>query len=210
MFRSLCAAIDADLHFRAYQEADEESVAIAINTCLVLAGVRSAARLDLTVIKLCKPSKFMKTLVRLQRPNIQVVCVAEPLVINVKLASSRDVAIVKEHYGGMSDLEQPLVGAMGRLLGYKCAPLGMGAHKQRARALSLVAMVQIAFKKPERVYLAGFSCGEAVSATAFDKLKLKMQREWVEPACAAVVGCDAKIFKTTCRVLGFYIDVEER
>lgn len=65
---------------------DEESLGDAINACLVLAGVRPRACLDMFRLNDLRNSRFMKALGRLQKLscNIRIVCRFEPFLSSTR------------------------------------------------------------------------------------------------------------------------------
>lgn len=113
----------------------------------------------------------------------------EPLVIDLDAVSARDVRVLRERYHtGRGDLTEPLVGAMGRALGYGCAlPVD---HKRPEHVFRLEArLYDTGTGQPQpSLYLAAFRCRDGGSRDGGELL-----REWVArvvaPACAALAGC---------------------
>lgn len=116
IFRALCHAVDADMKS---SRSDDYKIEHVVNACLVLAGVRRGARLEYHM----KDSRFMRDLAsigaRREYPCV-VVCphMCEPLIVDEGKSQASDMAILEELFGVESDMKEPLVGAMGRLLGY--------------------------------------------------------------------------------------------
>ena len=103
-----------------------EKIGLVLNALLVVAGVRDACRLEYyplsgnnamdTQFIRCLGSSFGDgRLVRLVNFGGHTL---EPLLVNVRRADPADVKVLIDSRG--SDLQEPLVGAMGRLLGYTC------------------------------------------------------------------------------------------
>lgn len=167
----------------------------AINVCLVLLGIRPAARLESS-----NGPKTMRALVALGRQHgFVVIPVNEPLIINPKMVRASDIAIVQRLYANTFDMDEPLLGALGRLLGYRCVAPGA----RREHVIDFWVHVQCQFGRPQKVQLAGISCGHGESAKAIDTLT----KQWVIPALAALGGFEAIIGGKTCRIVGFWIEV---
>lgn len=204
IFRVLCQAVDADMKS---SRSDDYKVANVVNACLVLAGVRCGARLEYHT----KDSRFMQELAnigaRREHPCVAV-CphVCEPLIVDVAKSQASDIGILEERFGVESDMVEPLVSAMGRLLGYKCEYPKAGQHDDTNKMINFRALLQIGFEKPITLWLAGFGCGKSISNEKMGALRQEMQLTWSDPANIALLGCEAEIWGTTCKILGFWIE----
>jgi hypothetical protein len=187
----------------------------AVNACLVLGGVRAAARLEYCVkpaagkprraITRTMGSHFMKELRRLcdeEDSGLDIIAAYEPIIYITALVSPNDVGIVREEFPHSRDFSEPLCGAMGMLLQYPAY------HDGDDKRVMVTLYVTICSQGPEgshrsRDSIAGFSCP---SARVSDILEQKM-REWVAPADALLSGCEVVIGAWTYQVAAFDLEV---
>ena len=189
----------------------------ALNAALVLCGVRVAARMDDST----HPGPaFMRAL---SATGLRLVewggRASEPLVVRASSwppspRAAIDLATVVQSRG--SDLEQPVVGAMGRLLGYRCA-YEASARSNRtwnARGIaSLMAVVQALRSDGggplHELQLAGFGCGRSVPAARAAAVFRRMTAEWAQAATRALGGATVRLPGTSAHpaylVVGFHI-----
>jgi hypothetical protein len=114
----------------------------------------------------------------------------EPLVLNPSRCSRRDVAVVAAARRGDSDLDPPLSGAMGRLLGYACRyDLSPDGRAWRARGLVQlhVHLMRDGVELPP-VWLGAFGCGLSVGRQAFDRIVARTRQRWQLAANRALAG----------------------
>lgn len=177
-----------------------------MNACLVFAGVRKACRIEAMV----ENGHLVDALVRhgKMRGLKLIGRDLEPLLIDTTVANTRDIKIVERHYTIQaipSQDSEPLVGAMGRLLGYMCKYPKAYSNK---RSICLDVLVQVDFGNPEMVRLAGFACDLAMVEVKMNALREKMQRVWIVPANLALAGCEAKMWGKTFRIIGFFLNTK--
>ena len=204
----LCAALNSDCQIRA-SNTHEEGLSDVLNAALVLIGVRPGARLDLTSYARSKGrctawsrSALKRAIAReARRLGVRLAWIDsyEPLVINLDAVSDEDVRTIRALYvPGMSDLREPLVGAMGRVLGYGCPYVPL---TNRTAGVSLEARLYCADtgRPQSSLWLAGFQCSRRSAADA----RIAAVRHWLAPACAALGGCALDYFGRRYVVAGF-------
>lgn len=81
-----------------------------------------------------------------------------------------------------------------------------GQHDGNSEMVLFKAQLQIGFEKPITLCLAGFGCDTAMSRETRVALRHAMRKLWSDPANTALVGCEAEIWGTNCKVLGFWIE----
>jgi hypothetical protein len=180
----------------------------AINACLVIAGVRTAARLEYYVRDI-RHSHFIRSLQRLgAKTNTRVVFFgfgnSEPLLVDLNRANQSDLKILQESQN-RSDLEEPLLGAMGRLLQYQCPYPGGEFHANPGMSLN-VQIQNIDSGALESRWLAGFGCKSRLLKRAVTSAI----HTWIIPACASnLIGCVFTMKNTKYVIVGFNVDVNE-
>ena len=103
-----------------------------LNAYLLVVGARPSVRLDGSSYQRKKGfmvpwanSAFLRSLkaeAKQSNMKIEVVLGYEPIAMNVDRVSAKDMSIIRRLYKPKrSDLDEPLVGAIGRALGYECA-----------------------------------------------------------------------------------------
>ena len=204
----------------------------AINACLVLAGVRTAARLEHRMRdgRAGGPGPFWREVEaqcalaaagafgRRRRVGVRTYggngASQEPLVVNLDEASAEDLAAL----AGSDDMQEPLLSAMGNLLGYRCRL----PDKRRSRASSytveLLAHLQWYHHgdgkdmgDPPRMtrQVAAFMCGDGDEAARATQV---LERAWSEPARALMQGAefDGPEPGLVCVVAGFSVESKSK
>lgn len=149
---------------------------IAINACLVLAGARPAARLEYVFPPdSANPLGASSHLGRELRAVVRAAArrgrrlglvnfgghAYEPLLADLDASAARDLATLRDSVG--SDLDEPLVSAMGRALGYRC-PYPRPFPASADTATLVVRIVDAHTGQGDEGWLAGFACGSASAA----------------------------------------------
>lgn len=199
-----------------------------LNVALVLLGVRSGARLDQSSYARegssdarCAPwgrshlSQAVGREAARLGARVAVLDAYEPLLLDLDAVSERDVRTLRERYArsgashsSVSDLREPVVGAMGRALGYAC-PYPRKYPRGAAAAAGTVIGLEARVRRvdggapnavTESLWLAGFACG---SGAAGARARTAAADRWLVPACAALGGCTLRYAGRRYVVTGF-------
>ena len=185
----------------------------AVNACLVLAGVRPAARLEYYT-KPGRPhvdTEFFREILRIAAAlrratgrRLEVVNFGghgiEPLLVDTDRADPRDVATLRASVGG--DLVEPLVSAMGRTLGYRC-PFDPVRDSHNVRLG--VRIEGCIVGDGSSSFLAAFGCAGKRRA---EREHAVLVRDWLAPAARALAGTIVEgPGGRTYVVAGFELDV---
>jgi len=178
----------------------------AIHVCMVLAGVRRAARLDGSLTP-----GFPSVLRRLARAMGKRVAFVrwwgakpeyEPLVVDVTDADPailRDVRVLRQKRRKYDDMEEPIVGAMQRLLGYPC-PFRCGKPRT-----SVGFWVKL--ENGEMFWLGGFFCNmsSVTELGGVRSIRNHLTKQWVQPAEKALKGCIVR--SPDFKIVGFMLHI---
>jgi hypothetical protein len=163
------------LRYVCQKHCDAQGLENVLNVALVVVGARVAARLDASgeMSSEMRQNHFkrIKECLRRHKHIEMVMDKSEPLVVDTsRPGTKRALEIVKKFYKpGFSDLDEPLVGAMGKLLGYGCPhPWSKGSYKYAGECPS--AEMSVSVKGPRDKHstyqIAGVMCDTAPEASA--------------------------------------------
>lgn len=149
----------------------------ALNLYLLLVGARPGVRLDGTsyarhrgVLEPWESSNLLRVFreeARASGLRVAVVSAYEPIVVDLQRVKRSDVATLRKLYtqellAHDGDLNEPLVGAIGRALGYGCGPSGLRASASAARDFVSLEVFLGSSKQSKQstqsVWLAAFGC----------------------------------------------------
>lgn len=162
-----------------------------LNVMLVLTGVRRAARVE----SVRRGSALEAAVLRLAQRYPRRIAIlywgchdTEPLILHPALLHTRDaIAITECTAENVSDLQEPVSGAMGRLLGYRCPYAGVGRWDARG-TVTLEFYIMVDGIEQSGGWLAGFGCGQDVSQRAFRAASARASRDWQVKANLALAG----------------------
>ena len=155
---------------------EHDHLSDAINLYLVLEGARPAARLDQTsydrkrgALKSWRDSTLLSAFWqeaerRGRRADFSIAMDNyEPIVMNTTRVAERDAATIHKLYAHGNDIDQPLVGAIGRVLGYGCR--WSDAPSAVIRVSTVIVPTTPASTggndgAPHQLHLAAFVCSE--------------------------------------------------
>lgn len=210
LLRRLCSALRREQQ-GAGEEVEVEQLGDALNAALVLLRVRPGARLDGAWGERSpgRGSPLLRAVAaEARRLGVRVAVVGgrELLVLDLGAVRACDAEVLRGRYGapGADDMQQPLLGALGRALGYGCAHPGAGAAAvARASTLSLLACLHdAATGERHDVWLAGFLCAGG-GASARQAAASRVVTEWVGPAARALGGATLRWGARRLVVAGF-------
>lgn len=210
VIRVLSRALEKDLPAGS---ATMNHLAMIVNATMVFTGVRQAARLEyyLRGSATMKDAHFFRAVrtlcgktggrVRLLSWGLPAArkMFLEPVLADTARCRPRDVEILEQSTG--SDLVQPLLGAMGRILQYSCAyslPSAGATHFQ----------VRVQNKKTgalRDLFVAQFMCRTTAELSRAVPAKMTT---WVMPACKTLVGREFTLHKDTYVIVGAQISLK--
>jgi hypothetical protein len=171
----------------------------AVNAAMVLAGLRPGARFE----SLAAGSHFVRelsTIVEEDRSGrFRLLPNSEPMLIDLRRVSARDVTVLERLYVNGHDHEERLVGAMGRALGYACSlPSGRRQwYEVRAR---VVTKLSSARPISSSFYLYACSCPRG---PAFRKAWASALTAFEEANSSPLIGCELEWGGVTYTLNGF-------
>lgn len=222
------------------KERENDVVTCILNVVLVWADIRKGARIEIGEMKgSVERQRFLEELRRrfpADDPCLRLTwttydskqrdqnCYKEPVLVNVKRQREKDLRVLAKHHG--PDLEEPLVSAMGRALGYPCKYPADYAWNKGLREVGFwceYTFVRLSSlpttnngkngKTVDRANLAGFGCdGKRHSDKATREIMLRKEEEWVKPANALLGGRQFTLqsrdglVRSRIRIVRFFMD----